>query len=44
MTSTASNEYSQHFYTKLGYVVVDGFRQLENLIKLNLSIHYMNNI
>lgn len=25
MTSTASNEYAQHFYNKLGYITVGGF-------------------
>lgn len=26
MTSTASDEYAQHFYNKLGYITVGGFR------------------
>ena len=25
MTSTASNEYAQHFYNKLGYATIGGF-------------------
>lgn len=37
MTSTASDEYAQHFYQKLGYETVGGFRPFGEAYELILS-------
>lgn len=37
MTSTASNEYAQHFYNKLGYIAVGGFSLGEEPYEIILS-------
>ncbi|MBR3841183.1 MAG: GNAT family N-acetyltransferase [Erysipelotrichales bacterium] len=37
MTSTASNEYAQHFYMKLGYQVIGGFTLNQNPYEIILS-------
>lgn len=37
MTSTASNEYAQHFYDKLGYIAVGGFMPVDSPYELILS-------
>lgn len=37
MTSTASNEYAQHFYDKLGYIAVGGFMPEDSPYELILS-------
>ena len=34
MTSTASNEYAQHFYVKLGYKAIGGFTLFEEPLEL----------
>lgn len=37
MTSTASNEYAQHFYNKLGYIAVGGFSAVGEPYEIILS-------
>ena len=37
MTSTASNEYAQHFYNKLGYIAVGGFSPVGEPYEIILS-------
>lgn len=37
MTSTASNEYAQHFYNKLGYMTVGGFMPNDSPYEIILS-------
>ncbi len=34
MTSTASDEYAQHFYQKLGYTAIGGFTPFEDVYEL----------
>ncbi len=37
MTSTASNEYAQHFYNRLGYVAIGGFSSVGEPYEIILS-------
>lgn len=43
MTSTASDEYAQHFYNKLGYKTVGGFTPSGDPFELILSKHITQN-
>jgi ribosomal protein S18 acetylase RimI-like enzyme len=37
MTSTASDEYAQHFYQKLGYTAIGGFTPVGEVYELIFS-------
>lgn len=40
MTSTASDEYAQHFYNKLGYIAVGGFMPKDEPYEIILSKYF----